>query len=679
MSLVLLPRQIVIDQNGKPRVGAQLFVFDAATNNQRVSYTTPAYDIPHPHPVESLGNGYFPAIYVNPTGGNYKIVITDALGNTLYTEDNLPVRDRDFDALAMALILNPVSESEGFFDLPTNYSYLGGNVLRYGADPTGVLDSSNAIQTAINVGWAAGFFNTPWSGRGGAFPVIVFPPGRYRITKTLIVPTGVTLRGTGHPSHTTNHTRIIMDSTTYSPPNGAGDNRNKPMFRFNRWTFNNAAEMNSAVCSTFQELEFWHVTPGGIFDNPLSSGITFGDYPDGGTICFDVDAADFRIIDCVFQHSPAAIRIKDVPIDATSRGDGHMGSRGVGVFIENCEFDASTSAHVYATNSHCYLFFKNCQFFGGRHRYEGCTGKLVYLDGNWHGGAYIDAETVGNTFDAVVVKGADVEPPSDAPWIALSKAKVIDISQNTLSTAATRGGIQVWDADGGRICGNVLNDQGFNAAAGTDISDFSAAIKGRGLRNVLVSGNSITATDAATYGGFGILLGDSARASQTNYVDGNLVNAPFNGASHAGQSRYINVAAGDVIGINYVSNYAVNSSLMGNLWALKRIAGVVVVPTYGTTITIDSSLGNKFDIIVTNAVGFTISSPINTISGAAQRITITVYNTSGGAMGAITWGGAYKLSAWTNPANGFNRSIDFDYDGVSTWREVSRTPADVPS
>ena len=48
-------------------------------------------------------------------------------------------------------------------------------------------------------------------------------------------------------------------------------------------------------------------------------------------------------------------------------------------------------------------------------------------------------------------------------------------------------------------------------------------------------------------------------------------------------------------------------------------------------------------------------------------------------MGAITWGGVFLYSAWTNPANGFSRAIDFVYNGTTSWVEVSRTPADVPN
>ena len=88
-------------------------------------------------------------------------------------------------------------------------------------------------------------------------------------------------------------------------------------------------------------------------------------------------------------------------------------------------------------------------------------------------------------------------------------------------------------------------------------------------------------------------------------------------------------------------------------------------------------MGNEFDINVTNGAAFTITNPVNSADG--QRISIKIRNASGGAMGAITWGGAFLYSAWTNPANGFSRTIDFVYNGTTSWVEASRTPADVPN
>src|SRR5688572_22518352 len=120
---------------------------------------------------------------------------------------------------------------------PVNTSFPSDNVLRFGVDPTGQTDTTAALQLAINAAWAyAG--SSPNDGINRAACVINLPPGRYKLSGSLELPTGITIRGTGHPSHTTNHTRLIMNSTAVSAPNGAGDNRNKPIFRFRRSTLN---------------------------------------------------------------------------------------------------------------------------------------------------------------------------------------------------------------------------------------------------------------------------------------------------------------------------------------------------------------------------------------------------------------------------------------------------------
>lgn len=101
-----------------------------------------------------------------------------------------------------------------------------------------------------------------------------------------------------------------------------------------------------------------------------------------------------------------------------------------------------------------------------------------------------------------------------------------------------------------------------------------------------------------------------------------------------------------------------------------------VTPTYTTPVVIDASLGNLFDITATNATPFTIGNPTTPVEG--QVIAITVRNASGGALGGVTFDTAYKLAAWTSPADTFSRSIVFKYNGTN-WVEQSRTPADVPN
>jgi len=57
-------------------------------------------------------------------------------------------------------------------------------------------------------------------------------------------------------------------------------------------------------------------------------------------------------------------------------------------------------------------------------------------------------------------------------------------------------------------------------------------------------------------------------------------------------------------------------------------------------------------------------------------MTITIRNASGGALGAVTWNAIYGLSAWTQPANTFSRSITFRYNG-SLWIQIGQTGVDV--
>jgi hypothetical protein len=115
---------------------------------------------------------------------------------------------------------------------------------------------------------------------------------------------------------------------------------------------------------------------------------------------------------------------------------------------------------------------------------------------------------------------------------------------------------------------------------------------------------------------------------------------------------------------------------IGRLLPKYAVAFTRIAPTYGPSVTPNAKLGNEFAITATNGTAFTVESPSNVLTG--QRITIRVRNTSGGALGAITWGAAYKMAAWTSPAAGFSRAIDFQYDGTN-WIEASRTPADVPN
>lgn len=78
-----------------------------------------------------------------------------------------------------------------------SYSMIQGavvNVLDFGADPTGVADSTAAIQAAINSLAPTSSAVTPANAGGGT---VYIPAGRFRITDTLLIGYGITLMGDG--------------------------------------------------------------------------------------------------------------------------------------------------------------------------------------------------------------------------------------------------------------------------------------------------------------------------------------------------------------------------------------------------------------------------------------------------------------------------------------------------
>ncbi len=109
---------------------------------------------------------------------------------------------------------------------------------------------------------------------------------------------------------------------------------------------------------------------------------------------------------------------------------------------------------------------------------------------------------------------------------------------------------------------------------------------------------------------------------------------------------------------------------------LARTAQTVQTLTYSTSITPDCSRGGIMKLTVTDGVAFAINAPTNPLSG--QRLLMVIRNTSGGAVGAITWNAVFKKTAFTTPATANNRSIEFVYDGTN-WVETFKTPADVPN
>lgn len=232
MSVTLSPPMYLqfFDPNnsGAPLAGGLLFTYLAGTSTKQATWTDSTQTVTNSNPIvlDSNGAAY---VWLDPTL-LYKYVLspkndTDPPSSPLRTEDNIST------AITAALItqsflgkiLYPQTAVEISAGVtPLAYQYPPGNALRYGVDPTGVADATAPMQNWINAAWA--IYNVPfhdvqgiWNGSGGGAPVLTLPPGKYRMTGTVFLPNGVTFRGTGHPAHTVNHTRLIMDSTGVTP------------------------------------------------------------------------------------------------------------------------------------------------------------------------------------------------------------------------------------------------------------------------------------------------------------------------------------------------------------------------------------------------------------------------------------------------------------------------------
>jgi hypothetical protein len=149
---------------------------------------------------------------------------------------------------------------------------------------------------------------------------------------------------------------------------------------------------------------------------------------------------------------------------------------------------------------------------------------------------------------------------------------------------------------------------------------------------------------------------------QNNYVAG----------IHGDSVAYYNVTRNDARGNRIQSPGGIvtsHGSWEGSTVARRRVS-------FAPSITIDATGSEQFDITATSGADFAINAPINPVIN--KTITVTVCNASGGKLGQVVWNPIFKMSPWTNPADGYNRSIMFRFNEAH-WVQVVQGGADVPN
>lgn len=81
----VLPYQTVIDASGVPIPGAYLFFYQSGTSAPLNTYSDSDLTGPNSNPVPADAGGMFPSIFM--LNQAYKVVLTDSLGNEVWTAD----------------------------------------------------------------------------------------------------------------------------------------------------------------------------------------------------------------------------------------------------------------------------------------------------------------------------------------------------------------------------------------------------------------------------------------------------------------------------------------------------------------------------------------------------------------------------------------------------------------
>lgn len=153
MQALSIPWEVAINTDGTIVPGAKLFCYQAGTSSTpQAVYQDAALATPHPNPVVADAYGAFPPIFLDPSGNNYKFILTDSAGVAIPSRsvDNYPAAI--FTASQLASSLNPRTAAEIAAGVtPTNYIYPAGDPRRYGAAGDGSTDDTVALQNWASV------------------------------------------------------------------------------------------------------------------------------------------------------------------------------------------------------------------------------------------------------------------------------------------------------------------------------------------------------------------------------------------------------------------------------------------------------------------------------------------------------------------------------------------------
>lgn len=298
-------------------------------------------------------------------------------------------------------------------------------------------------------------------------------------------------------------------------------------------------------------------------------------------------------------------------------------------------------------------------------RNQAFTGYGLYINGNNSGNVYTNIYNVGfnnadPTLGGVLIQG-------EAGGI-LTQVNVEQIAPSQPPFQFSACDAMVCNSLHIETVGYTVDFSGLITLAGSRVN----------IRGLSIENTTYTTTNVASI----ISLGGSAQVTGGQVVLEDVMDRG-NTVTSANKSTFFSSNAASTARIIGYTLNAFTPGLSGGLGVLLQnnntfstTIGLSIFLAYSASIASDASTGDIFTVIATNGTAFTLNNPTNPTTG--QRVKYRIKNTSGGALGTLTFGTAFKLAAWTQPANANSRTIEFDYDGTN-WIEASRTTTDVPN
>lgn len=614
---VVLPegRQSFTTSAGAPLVGGKLHTYQPGTLINKATYTDQTGSTPNTNPVIADARGEMTVYWDGP----YDVVLRDSSDNLIWGPLRVETPETAGEAADLETRLaNTANAAQGAAMVGFNAS------LAYAASSIGGALRGRAISvkdypySAVGDGVAddAGAINTA-IGALSAGGVVLFPPGTYKVNSQIIVTSKVKLIGQG-----------------FSEENGTGAS-----FRGVSNILRGFAGASATV---------------------LVSGDDCG-----------LDQIDF---DNNVQGTGECVQVTGSRCDIGVISTRNSGGDGLRI--------GKTDSGVSSINANAWSARKiiTCGNAGAGFRIDdtNTTTSLSYPLGLANANAgycgLVDARSNGTD-------GLQLGNCND------------NVFSMVVSQSNTGCGIR-FKTDGtnsGPRCNHILgNDCELNTGNDIQIDAATLPAAAPGLYNVVVGNRSVAVVSRIVDNSTGSLVSQwIANLAFRGYHFGSDVNAlstsgdaGFNAYVGANNSpaRFYGVASGAADSIARISVHKAGGSQTDgfevNQNAVCQPLNDHIAVTYSASITIDASTGHQFQINVTNGTAFTINAPTNPTTG--QRAKIQLRNTSGGAMGAVTWNAVFKMPTFTAPATGFSRTVDMYYNGAN-WIVWQISTADVPN